>query len=293
MILARILGTDVHGNPDEEQRDWLVGNPARSIREHTWASNEQLTFLRNQQSINGAGWLTRKLRDQRNQGADLMLSTVRLFATHRACFTWRMALASANDEDKPHRMKGAVILRCQEGAGFDEVILRDSLILASSAVPVGLSLALTYGIKALSIEPYQSGEAYITITALSGIQAYAVIPDDQFSDEGWTLEIDVTDSGVLSASFSYLVQTVSGNPIIIDAFEQIRNDLIAFYHVAVDYDGGSLRIWSQAIGPTSQVQIRIYNDLSVLQNTYTGNGTTGTQETVNVDEVEIYADNLL
>lgn len=292
MILARILPLDKFGEPDENQAHHLVGSPDQTIRKHTPATAEELTFNRAQQMVSGAGWLNQKLRDQGNQRVDLMLSTVRRFDSLRECFLFRMGLGFADDADKPHRMKGTVIARCQEGSAFAEVRLDEALILVAAAVPVGLSLAITYGIKAAAPAPYRSGTAFVSISApigfLSPSKAEVIIPFDVSSADGWTLDV-ATDGG----AFFYSVNTGAGRPPIASNLAAITSLIVAEGIDATLVSGVGIRIHSDGTGSTATAEFILKNASAVivLDDSATGDDMPpDVSETITVGGVTITAD---
>lgn len=293
MIYARILPP---GSVDEDGAQWIVGNPSVDAREFTPNSGEELQFLRSQQAVTGASWRTRKMRDQLNQGTELMLSTVRRFANALECFAFRFRLACADDTDKPHRMVGHVVVRCQYGGEFAEFILRDALVLASAAVPVGKSLALTYGIKGSSAEPYRSGAALAPIDAplmTPASKASATLLGSLYTDEAWQLSIQVYETSGPGMSYTYLVDSMAGHPpisgggiyVIFTELQSLGADVVM---VAED-----IILTSQSAGGTSIVQMTISHDGLPPDWTATGQGTPdeySTPEPVTVAGETVVAD---
>lgn len=273
MILARILGNDVLGAPDDNQQHWIIGDPASPTRMHLAATGEELNLSRGQQIIGGAGWLTQKPRDQNNQFFSEVLSTVRSFPSLIDCFRFRMGLAAARDEDKPHPVKGRMIVRCQEGAAFLEFRLDKALILASAAVPAGLSLALSYGIKASSAEFYRAGLSGIAIEAqavIGGTVAEVLLPYDFDTEFGWTISVTVIEAVGDDTSYE---GTLGAWPLSGAALTALTAALVSSGMDAEYTPGVGITVRSHSVGTASQVSIYITSPDP--ESSYIANGTNG------------------
>lgn len=273
MIYARILPP---GPVNEEAAQWIVGNPSVDAREFTPNSGEELQFLRSQQSVNGASWLKRKMRDQMNQGVELMLSTVRRFADALECFVFRFGLACAADADKPHRMVGHVVVRCQSGGEFAEFILSDALVLASAAVPVGKSLALTYGIKGGSAEPYRSGLSLVPVAAplmTPASKGSATLFGSLYTEDAWYLSILVYETSGPGLSYTYLVDSMAEHPPIASGGIYVIFTELQALGADVVMMAEDIILTSHSAGEDSLVQMAISHDGLPPDWTASGQGT--------------------
>lgn len=281
MILVRIIGLSALGLPDDNIQHWIVGRPGDDVRTHTPASSEDRTFLRSLQAVNGAGWRNRKLHDRLNQGLDITVSTSICFPSLIEAFRFRSEMARADDADKPHPMKGDIVIRCQEGTSFFEELLSDALILVAGIVPTGRTLAITYAIKATSSEYYREGEV-VSVEAPGPPEiAELIFPESIESAAGHAAAISVVNQGEPSIDYLYTVG-VDG-PAYNDGGFAVM--LAALSGLGVDCEvqaGVGLVIRTTIAGWGSSVTVAFYIE-GAYQNDIHDNGSAGEVVTIEDD----------
>lgn len=253
MHLAAILR-----DSDENRRVWLVGDPARSYREHTPAANEQRTVTRNQGLKSGVGWLNKKAEDYGNAHVEVRLSTTMLFDSIADAWRWRNALSALAEADQPFPWHGDVILRLLLGDGsWEEAKMPAANVQLEPLLTGGLSQPVTYLFTApYIISNYRTGRT-VALTATAASPATAA--EGFFSwpaaaGDGWVLNLQRTDSGGMTEELFFEINTSGSliNPGYIelpDTFEACYA-LIASEAVDAGWDA------ELVTGPTPGVRFR-------------------------------------
>ncbi|GAA5137376.1 hypothetical protein GCM10023213_13960 [Prosthecobacter algae] len=164
-------------NGDDNDRDWLAGDPLKSQALHSGVEGGQAQHQRSVQEIGGAGWTHSRYLDRGNERSDKRFTTSRLFATTLECWQWMNSFARESPEDWPHGLVGDIIERFEEGGVWQEERFHGAVLQKPQMSFEGRTLRLAYSYK-FRYSSFNGSGAITFLAADDDADALVFLTDD-------------------------------------------------------------------------------------------------------------------